>query len=225
MSNLLVADLATVEDPHAAQRLLWYGAPLGRARVAAILLHGRGKAPEHIVEVADKLDLRDVAYVAPAAAASSWYPKSFLAPIDENEPDLTSAIRALDHLVGDLDSVGFPPERVVILGFSQGACVALEFAARQRTRFAAIVGLSGGLFGPPGITLHYDGALRQTPVFLGCSDIDRFIPLARVHESADVFRRIGACVDERIYIGMGHTINRDEIEAVRGLFRATRAAG
>jgi predicted esterase len=220
MSKLLVADLAPVDDPHAAAPLLWYGAPLARARLAAILLHGRGKSPEDIMGVADRLNLRDVAYVAPAAAANSWYPKSFLAPIGENEPGLSSSVRALDRLVMELEEDGFPSERVAILGFSQGACVALEFAARQRRRYAGIAGLSGGLFGPIGTPLRYDGSLEHTPVFLGCSDIDRFIPLQRVHESAEVFRRIGAAVDERIYIGMGHTIDRDEIDAVHNLIEA-----
>jgi predicted esterase len=111
-----------------------------------------------------------------------------------------------------------PAERVGILGFSQGACLTLEFAARHPRRYKAIVGLSGGLIGPPGTPRDYAGSMEDTPVFLGCSDVDAHIPVERVRESAEVFRRLGAQVDERIYPGMGHTVNEDELAAVRALF-------
>ncbi len=204
-------------DPHSDQPVLHYGAPLQSARLAAILVHGRGASAEDILGVAAELRADDIAYLAPQAADHTWYPYSFLTPIPKNEPWLTSALGVLGRLVGNLGEHGYLPGRIVLLGFSQGACLSLEFAARNPQRYAAVVGFSGGLIGPPGTPRTYPGSLAGAPVFLGCSDIDAHIPLERVRESADVFRRMGAAVDERIYKGMGHTINADELDAVRRL--------
>src|SRR5262249_52612413 len=146
----------------------------------------------------------------PSAADGTWYPYSFLAPIDQNEPYLSSALKRLADLIDEVVGEGISLDRVALIGFSQGACLSLEFAARRARRYAAVVGLSGGLIGPPGTPREYPGTLDGTPVFLGCSDVDPHIPLDRVHESADVFRRLLASVDERIYPRMGHTINSDE---------------
>ena len=209
-------------DPHNDQPVLHYGAPLESARLAAILVHGRGASAEDILGVAAELRADDIAYLAPQAADHTWYPYSFLTPIPMNEPWLTSALGVLGRLVANLGGHGYQPDRIVLLGFSQGACLSLEFAARNPQRYAAVVGFSGGLIGPPGTPRTYPGSLAGAPVFLGCSDIDAHIPLERVHESADVFRRMGAAVDERIYKGMGHTISGDELEAVRGLLRRDR---
>jgi predicted esterase len=140
-----------------------------------------------------------------------------LAPIDRNEPGITSGLRVLASLVDEAAAQGVTSSRVVLMGFSQGACLSLEFAARHARRYAAVVGLSGGLIGPPGTPRDYKGSLDGTPVFLGCSDVDPHIPLERVHESADVLRRMGGQVDERIYPRMGHTVNRDELEAINSL--------
>jgi predicted esterase len=164
--------------------------------------------------------MSDVAYIAPAAAGHTWYPESFLAPIERNEPWLTSALGTVERVVGDIERHGISPERIVILGFSQGGCLGLEFAARHARRYAGVVGLSAGLIGPPGTPRAYGGSLAGTSVFLGCSDIDPHIPLPRVHETTDVFRRLGAVVDERIYPGMGHNVNEDEVDAVRSLIGA-----
>jgi predicted esterase len=123
-------------------------------------------------------------------------------------------------LLEQVTGQGVSPDRVVLMGFSQGACLSLEFAARHARRFAAVIGLSGGLIGPPGTPRNYDGTMDGTPVFLGCSDIDPHIPLERVHDTATVFRRLGAAVDERIYPRMGHTVNRDELEAIDALLAA-----
>jgi predicted esterase len=213
-------DRPSADDPHAGQRVLQGGVPLRHAHVTAILLHGRGGSSEDMLELANEWKGADVAFLAPAAAGNTWYPQSFLAPIAQNEPWLSSAMRALERLVESLDRHGVPADRLMIVGFSQGACVGLEFAARHARRYAGVVGLSGGLIGPPGTPRHYPGSLEQTPIFLGCSDIDPHIPLARVHESSEVCRRLDAVVDERIYPRMGHTINGDEMEAVRALLRA-----
>jgi len=214
--------MASSNDPHAGQRVLHYGAPLGKARRTAIFIHGRGASPEDILGLAAELGTDDVAYLAPQAAGSTWYPYSFLSPIPQNEPGITSALGVIAQLV---DSTGLGAEHVAILGFSQGACLALEFAARHPRRYAAVIALSGGLIGPPGTRRDDAGSMEGTPVFLGCSDVDLHIPVERVRESAEVFRGLGAVVDERIYPAMGHTINDDELNAVRMLIRTKQAAG
>jgi predicted esterase len=215
-----VSTLPAAADPHAGQRIVHRGAGWTKTRLAVILLHGRGSAPEDLLELADEWNIPDIAYLAPAAAGGTWYPESFLAPMDRNEPWLTSALRTVERVLGEIEQHGVPPERVAILGFSQGGCLALEFAARHARRYAGVVGLSAGLVGPPGTPRTYGRSLSGTPVFLGCSDTDPHIPLSRVHESADVFRRLDGLVDERIYPDLGHSVNRDEVDAVKALFLA-----
>lgn len=210
-------------DPHAGQPVLRYGPAPSEARLSVILIHGRGDSADGILELAHSLEPSDVAYLAPQAAGYTWYPYSFLASLEQNEPHLSSALRVLGGLVSGLGRQGIPPERIVIMGFSQGACLSLEFAARHARKYAGVVALSGGLVGPPGTPRNYQGAFDGMPVFLGCSDIDAHIPLERVEESADVFSRMGAAVDERIYPGMGHTINADELAAVNDLLKRSRS--
>jgi predicted esterase len=204
-------------DPHAGQPVLHSGPAIRQARRVAILLHGRGAPASDILGLADQLRARDVAYLAPQAAAATWYPYSFLAPLAENEPWLGSAIRVISRLLEEIQQHGRSPDSVVLLGFSQGACLALEYAARHARRYAAVVAFTGGLIGPPGTLRDYPGTFDGTPVFIGCSDTDPHVPLPRVRETSAVFRRMGAAVDERIYPRMPHTIIRDEIEAVDGL--------
>jgi predicted esterase len=210
------------DDPHADQPVIWRGPDPSTARLVVVLVHGRGTSAESIFTLADQFEIRDVAYVAPEAADHTWYPYSFLAPMDQNEPKLSSALRRLEGIVNDVLRRGISSNRIALVGFSQGACLALEFTARHAQRYAAIAGLSGGLIGPPGTPRDYAGTLAQTPVFLGCSDVDAHVPAERVHESAVVFTRLGAVVDERIYPGMGHTVNGDELDAVRALLGAPR---
>jgi predicted esterase len=197
-----------------------YGPEPRSARLTVVAVHGRGASAADILSLARELRVGDIAFVAPEAAGRTWYPYSFLAPAADNEPYLSSALGLLDRIVGDLQSA-IGTERIALLGFSQGACLSLEYAARHAQRFAAIVGLSGGLIGPPGTPREYAGSLAGTPVFLGCSDVDPHIPLERVHETADVLSRLGASVDERIYPQMGHLVNEDEIEAVSKLLSPT----
>jgi predicted esterase len=210
------------DDPHADQPVIWLGVDPANARLVVVLVHGRGASAESIFTLADQFEITDVAYVAPEAADHTWYPYSFLAPMDQNEPKLSSALRRLEGIVNDVLRRGISSNRIALVGFSQGACLALEFTARHAQRYAAIAGLSGGLIGPPGTPRNYAGTLAQTPVFLGCSDVDAHVPAERVHESAVVFTRLGAVVDERIYPGMGHTVNGDELDAVRALLGAPR---
>ena len=193
------------------------GAPLARARAAAILLHGRGASAEDILSLAGEFGQDDIAYLAPQAPGGSWYPYSFLAPLAQNEPYLSQALATVGASVDRLAREGFAADRVALIGFSQGGCLALEYVARNAKRYGAVAGLSAGLIGPPGTPRDYPGSLAGTPVFLGCSDIDSHIPLARVHESRDVLAKMGAAVTERIYPAMGHTVNTDEIAHVAKL--------
>jgi len=209
--------MARNPDPHAGLPVLRAGPAPADARLAAILLHGRGASAEDILGLSSEFSAADVAYLAPQASGQTWYPYSFLAPLEQNEPGLSSALRVISTLLQDLEQQGVQADRVVLMGFSQGACLASEFAARHARKYAGVVALSGGLIGPPGTPRNYEGSLDGTPAFFGCSDSDPHIPLERVHESSASYRRMGATVDERIYPRMGHTVNRDEIEAIDAL--------
>jgi predicted esterase len=189
-----------------------------------VLLHGRGGSADDILSLAGALRQADLAYVAPRAPGHTWYPHSFLAPLEQNEPFLSRSLATVAAIVNDLAGRGIASDRVVLIGFSQGGCLALEFAARNPKRYAGIAGLSAGLIGPPGLTRDYPGSLDGTPVFLGCSDIDAHIPLERVRISTEVLTAMNAAVTERIYPGMGHTINQDEITHVRSLLESVNRA-
>jgi predicted esterase len=203
--------------PHGEQPVLAAGAPLDEASGAIIAIHGRGANAEDIIGLAAQVAPPGVAIVAPQAAGNTWYPYRFTEPTERNEPYLSSALQTIADLIAGLEARGIPTERIALLGFSQGACLATEAAARNARRFAAVLAFSGGLIGPPGTPFSYPGSLAGTPVFLGCSDVDPHIPRERVNETAEAMIRLGATVDERIYPGMGHTINRDELDAARAI--------
>ncbi|MCX7559544.1 dienelactone hydrolase family protein [Sulfitobacter sp. F26204] len=218
-------------DPHGQGRLLSDGAPLSRARLAMIMLHGRGGAPEDMLRLAKHLGLPDIAVRAPEAAGNSWWPDSFLAPLPNNEPGLSSALAVIENIAQQLGKEGISPDRTVVLGFSQGACLALEYAARAGTRFAGVAGLSGGLVGTKDGTgtrqqalynhvekeFVYDGRMDGTPVLLGCHERDPHIPLARVKTTQKSFSDMGADVTTQIYPGEGHGIVEEEIKALRSI--------
>lgn len=206
-------------NPHGGQPVLAAGEPLETAAGAILALHGRGADAEDIIGLAADVAPPGVAIIAPQAAGNTWYPYRFLEPTERNEPYLSSALRTVSDLIGRLAASGMPPERIALLGFSQGACLALESAARHARRYAGLIGFSGGLIGPPGTDFAYPGSLDGTPVFLGCSDVDPHIPKERVEETAAALSGLGATVDMRIYPGMGHTVNRDELDAARTLMR------
>jgi len=203
--------------PHAGQPLATAGAPLGKSPVALIMVHGRNAAPANILSLVPSFGRPDLTYLAPAAAGGTWYPLSFMAEKEKNEPGLSSAQWVLDQLVRHVVDSGVRKDRIVLLGFSQGACLSAEFAASHADRYGGVVLYSGGLIGPPGTTWNYPGSFGGTPVFLGCSDVDAHVPKTRVDESAAVFQRIGATVTERIYPGMGHLVNDEEISFTRTL--------
>jgi predicted esterase len=206
-------------DPHAGQPVLRDGPSPEDARLVAILLHGRGASAADILGLAQQFTATNIAYLAPQASESTWYPYSFLAPLSDNEPWLGSALRLVADLVEAVGRRVVPAQRIAILGFSQGACLALEFAARHARRYAGVIAFTGGLIGPPATDRSDAGDFEGTPIFIGSSDVDPHVPLARVQESHAMLSRMGAEVDERIYPGMGHTINADELEAADALLR------
>jgi predicted esterase len=205
--------------PHRGLPVLEAGERLGAARAAMILLHGRGASAEDIMTVGAELHQPGFVYLAPQAAGNAWYPHPFTAPIESNEPFLSSALGVVEDLLQRVQAT-IPAQRVVILGFSQGACLALEFAARNPRRYGGVVGLSGGLIGPEGTPRDPAGSFEGTPVFLGCSDVDPHIPKARVVSAGEVFEAMGAAVTVRLYPGMAHTVSGEEIASVREIVEA-----
>jgi phospholipase/carboxylesterase len=182
------------------------GVPLGDGRAVVILLHGRNASPENILDLIPRLNRPPVTYLAPAAPGRAWYPQSFMAETPLNEPGLSASLRVVPALVDQVVARGVPRDRIVLMGFSQGACLTAESAVRHPARYGGVVVFTGGLIGPPGASWDYGGTFAGTPVFLGCSDVDAHVPASRVHESEVVFRRMGADVTTRIYpeIGRAH---------------------
>jgi phospholipase/carboxylesterase len=206
--------------PHEGQPLRQAGEPLESAAGAMVMVHGRGATADSILTLSAELDRAGFAFLAPQARGNTWYPNSFLAPIESNEPGITSGMRAIEEALERIAAAEIPLERTILLGFSQGACLALEYAARHARRYGGVTGLSGGLIGPDGTPRDYPGSLDGTPVFLGCSDVDFHIPEERVVHTAGVLEGLDADVTMRIYPGMGHTVNLDEIEHVRSMMDA-----
>lgn len=212
--------------PHAGQPVLAAGVPPERAAAAMVLLHGRGASAEDILTLVPELQAQGWAFLAPQAAGGTWYPNSFRAPVDSNEPWLSSALDVVGGLLDRLGAAGLPPERVVLLGFSQGACLTLEYAARNARQYGGVAGLSGGVIGPDGAPRADRGSLAGTPVFLGCSDHDPHIPAHRVHHAAEVLRGLGADVTAVLYPDLDHSVNREELDRVRDIMsRLVAAAG
>lgn len=203
------------KGPHQGSQIYSAGLSLDQAWAAMVLLHGRGATASSILLLAEELYHPAFAYVAPQAADRTWYPYTFLAPIADNEPWLSSALAAVEDVVTQVEAAGIPAERIILSGFSQGACLAAEFVARNARRYGGLLVFSGGLIGPPGTPRDYPGNLDGMPIFLGCSDSDPHIPRHRVEESVEVFERLGAVVNKRLYPAMGHTLVLDEIQQAR----------
>jgi predicted esterase len=202
----------TVSGPHAGAAIAQVGAPLGEGAGVVLMIHGRGASPQSILSLAPVLDRPDFTYLAPGAVGNAWYPYSFLSERAQNEPYLTSALSLVSAVVESLENEGgVAPERIVLLGFSQGACLSSEWTYRNPKRYGGLIVYSGGLIGPLGTAFEAEGSLGGTPIFLGCSDVDAHIPEVRVHETARAMEALGATVTARIYPGMGHLINEDEI--------------
>jgi len=204
-----------IPGPHQEQPVFSRGRPLAEAERVMILIHGRGATAPSILELAPLLAPTGFAVLAPQAAGNSWYPYSFLSPLERNQPGLSSGLQVVADLVAEAEAAGIPAERIVLGGFSQGACLASEFAARHPRRYGGLLIFSGGVIGPLGMERQDEGDLAGTPVFIGCSDVDFHIPVERVHETADIFTSLGAAVQKKIYPQMGHTIIQDEIDQAR----------
>jgi predicted esterase len=205
----------TNRSPHQNQPVLAAGDKLEDAQAAMLMVHGRGASAQDILSLSMDLDIPGFAYLAPQAAAGTWYPYRFLEPVEVNEPWLSSALSQLEKVTDIIQQAGIPTERMILLGFSQGACLAAEFVARNARRYGGVVALSGGLIGAQVHASQYPANLAGTPVFLGCSDVDPHIPQQRVIETAQILGTLGGDVSYKFYKGMGHTINQDELDQVR----------
>ena len=210
--------------PHQGQPVLEKGVKPEEAKAAVILIHGRGATAQSIMTLSNELNEPEVCWLAPQASYHTWYPYSFLTPVEQNEPGLSSALTIIAGLADRLMQAGVPRERIVIAGFSQGACLALEFAARNPARYGGVVALSGGLIGARVLPTQYTGSMHRTPVFLGCSDFDHHIPEERVHASARIFEELQASVTCKIYEGLGHTINDNELKHFRTILTQAKQA-
>ena len=208
-----------VEDPHTNQPVRHRGKPLDSAEAAVILVHGRGASAEDILGLADSFDLPELAYLAPEAAGHTWYPFSFLSPIEQNQPWLDSALGLIGKVLGRVTAAGIPLHKIALVGFSQGACLVTEFVARNAARYGGLVAFTGGLIGPPGVKFNYSGNLAGTECFLGAGDPDPHVPWKRVAESAAVLTAFGATVTLRRYPNLPHTINEDEIQEARNILK------
>lgn len=210
----------TVQGPHQSQPVRTAGEPLDQAKAAMLMVHGRGARAEDILSLADQFAQPGFTYLAPQAAENTWYPNRFIAPISSNEPWLASALAFVREVFNQIIQAGLRPERIMLLGFSQGGCLTLEYAARNARPYGGVVGLSGALIGPDDTPRDYKGSLDGTPVFLGCSDTDFHVPKERVGQTAEVLRRLGGEVTERLYPNMDHSINQDEIDFIRDMMRS-----
>jgi len=206
-----------MDGPHQGQGLATGGTPLEEAEAAMILVHGRGATAQSILQMGRQLHVDGVALLTPQAARNTWYPNSFLEPVETNEPGRSSGLQAIADALGEANDAGIPTEKVLILGFSQGACLGTEFVARNPERYGGHVAFSGGLIGETIDPAEFEGSLADTPSFVGCSDVDPHIPEERVHVTTEVLEKLDADVEERIYPGMGHGVNDDEIEYVSGM--------
>jgi phospholipase/carboxylesterase len=205
------------DTPHQGRPLVTAGTDVADADAALVLVHGRGATAQSIVSMAETFHRPGVALLAPQARNSTWYPRSFLEPVKLNEPGRTSGLAAIDDAVGTASGADIPLDRIVVLGFSQGGCLASEYVARNPRRYGGAVALSGGLIGRSVDPAEFEGDLERTPYFIGCSDSDPHIPVERVHATAEVFEKLNADVEQRIYEGMSHGVNDDEREYVDGM--------
>ncbi len=208
----------SMRSPHKGMPVIKTGAELEEAKAAMIMIHGRGASAQSILPLANEIKRHhEITFLAPQASGHTWYPYSFLVPREQNQPGIDSGIETISDIVSDLNSKGIPDHKIFFLGFSQGACLASDFVARNPTKYAGLFALSGGLIGPTIDPKSYSGDLENTPIFLGCSDVDFHIPKERVNETADVFEQLGASITKKLYPGMGHLVNEDEINSINNI--------
>lgn len=193
------------------------GVPLSQAKKALIMIHGRGAGAQDIISLATYLNVGDYALLAPQASGHTWYPYSFMAPVAQNEPGLSSAISVLESIVADVIAAGIQASNIYFLGFSQGACLTLEYVTRHAQQYGGVVAFTGGLIGASLEMSNYKGDFAGTPVFIGSSDPDMHVPVTRVRESETIMKTMGADITVKVYPGMGHTVSQDEVETANAL--------
>mgnify|MGYP001343389826 CR=1 FL=1 len=202
---------------HLEQPLYHAGVSLEKCKALVMLVHGRHQTAQYMLSLVDRINMPQVHYVALQAANNSWYPQKFMAPLEQNEPHLQFALETYHTHITQLVQQGIAKSKIVLLGFSQGACLTAEYAVRHADRYGGILLFTGGVIGPEGTKWNYEGDFKGTPIFIGCSDQDEWVPEQRVHETAEIFKRMGADTTVKIYKGMGHIINDDEIEQARNI--------
>lgn len=200
-----------------SKNIVYGGLPLEHASKVMIMIHGRGATAESILTLGDHLAVEHFALLAPQATLNTWYPYSFMAPVTQNEPGLSTALEVLKETVAEVLKLGFETADIYLLGFSQGACLASEFVARNAQKYGGVFVLSGGVIGDKINTDNYNGNFNNTPIFLGCSDVDAHIPEQRVHDSSAIFEKMGAKVNKQIYPNMPHTIVQEELDIVNDI--------
>ena len=210
-------------DIHQGQPVIRFGADINAAKMIVILLHGRGSDAESMLPIAEALNLEGVRFFIPQAALNRWYPQSAFGPLEANEPDLSSALAFIDGLVEDARGRGFSDQQIAFGGFSQGACLASEYVARNASKYAGLFIFSGALIGPKDMPRNYPGSFDNMPVFTGGSDVDPWVSYDLIKDTVRVFEQMGANVDLRIYPGMAHTVNQDEIDSVRSMLASVNA--
>ncbi|MDZ7716276.1 MAG: alpha/beta fold hydrolase [Balneolaceae bacterium] len=207
------------QGPHQGKPVATAGSEPKQANAAMILIHGRGASAESMLLFADEFTVSDIHYRAIQADRHTWYPNSFLAPKEQNQPGISSGLQSIYDQIKRMNVAGIPTSHIVLLGFSQGACLASEYAARHPQPFGGLVALSGGLIGPEVSAENYSGSFEGTPVFIGCSDRDPHIPKERVEKTAEILQGLNANVTKKIYPNMGHTVNQDEIDHINHLLQ------
>lgn len=195
------------------KKIISAGKELTNDSKVLIMLHGRGGSAEDILSLSSYLNVNDFTLLAPQASNNTWYPYSFLAPPSQNEPWLSSALDLLKELLEELKNEGVKNENIYFLGFSQGACLTLEFVTRNAGRYGGVVAFTGGLIGDKIYNENYKGNFQNTPVFIGTSDPDPHVPVERVYATTNILKDMNADVTEKVYLNMGHTISQDEIES------------
>ena len=218
MSFFTATSETKFKGPHQETKVAKAGVPASEADAAMIMIHGRGATAPSILDMVSQFKTdKKITYRAPQASGNTWYPYSFLSPTDQNQPGLSSGLQKIYDIIEELEAEGISKENIYLLGFSQGACLASEFAARHPAKYAGLIALSGGVIGESVDLDQYEGDLAKTPAFLGCSDVDAHIPEERVHETEEVLNKLGANVTKKLYPGMGHLVNNDEIEHINAL--------
>lgn len=212
--------MSSFNNPHQNQPIAVTGKAINEAKFAMIMIHGRGASAQSILGLSNEFqNTGGLVFLAPQASDHTWYPYSFLAPRDQNQPGIDSGLRAISDIIKKLNDQGISNDCIFLLGFSQGACLASEYAVRNPDRYAGVIALSGGLIGSSIDPSEYNGDLKDTPLFMGCSDIDPHVPVKRLDETEDIFSKLGAKVRKNIYPGMGHLVNEDEIAHINDLIK------